>query len=239
MHEKEEQYRLLREAAEGSIEAKEKLVKNNLGLVKSVVYKLSLREYEQEDLIQVGCIGLVKAIERFDTGYNVMFSTYAIPLIMGEIKRYIRDDGRIKVSREIKSGIIRLKTSREKLEKVLGRAPKLSEVAEEMSIDIEALLNLMEAEKNICSIGSLDEPEGRDSMENEIRATNGEEEQLDRIMLKAIISRLPSRERQLIILRYYKDMTQREIAEVMGISQVHVSRLEKKILEKMGSELGA
>ncbi|MDO4481656.1 MAG: SigB/SigF/SigG family RNA polymerase sigma factor [Bacillota bacterium] len=237
MHEKEEQYRLLTEAAKGSEAAREELVRNNLGLVKSIACRFSCSGYEWEDLVQVGCIGLVKAIERFDTAFDVMFSTYAMPLILGEIKRYIRDDGRIKFSRELKSGIVRLKNSRERLSKELGRSPKLSEIAEAMDTDRDSILNLMEAERTMYNIGSLDDPEGGDRAERDSRIICGEEEQIDRIMLKSMIETLPPRERQIIILRYYKDMTQSEIARIMGISQVHVSRLEKKILAKMGAAL--
>lgn len=237
MHEKEEQYRLLREAAGGSEEAREELVRNNLGLVKSIAYRFSGCGYEWEDLMQVGCIGLVKAIERFDTSFGVMFSTYAMPLILGEIKRYIRDDGRIKVSREVKTGIVKLKNSRERLSKELGRSPKLSEIAEAMDTDRDSVLYLMEAERTMYSIGSLDDPESCDREDRDSRSICGEEEQIDRIMLKSLIEMLPPRERQLIVLRYYKDMTQSEIADIMGISQVHVSRLEKKILAKMGKAL--
>ena len=238
MHEKEEQYRLLREAAEGSEEAKEMLVKNNLGLVKSIAYRFTGYGYEWEDLIQVGCIGLVKAIERFDTSFEVMFSTYAMPLILGEIKRYLRDDGRIKVSREVKTGIIKLRGSRERLTKELGRSPKLSEICADMETDQNTVLALLETERSMYSIGSLDDPDSFDKEERDRKSICGEEDQIDRIMLKSIIENLPPRERQIIILRYYKDMTQSEIANILGISQVHVSRLEKKTLSKIGEFFG-
>ncbi|MBR6700579.1 MAG: SigB/SigF/SigG family RNA polymerase sigma factor [Firmicutes bacterium] len=238
MHEKEEQYRLLREAAKGSEEARETLVKNNLGLVKSIAYRFTGYGYEWEDLIQVGCIGLIKAIERFDTSFEVMFSTYAMPLILGEIKRYIRDDGRIKVSREVKTGIIKLRNSRERLTKALGRSPKLSEICEDMEMERDTVLTLMETERSMYNIGSLDDPDSYDKEERDRKNICGEEDQIDSIMLKSIIEELPPRERQIIILRYYKDMTQAEIAGILGISQVHVSRLEKKTLSKIGESFG-
>jgi len=238
VYEKEEQYRLLREAAKGSEEARETLVENNLGLVKSIAYRFTGYGYEWEDLIQVGCIGLIKAIERFDTSFEVMFSTYAMPLILGEIKRYIRDDGRIKVSREVKTGIIKLRNSRERLTKSLGRSPKLSEICEDMEMERDTVLVLMETERGMYNIGSLDDPDSYDKEERDRKNVCGEDDQIDRIMLKSIIEDLPPRERQIIILRYYKDMTQAEIAGILGISQVHVSRLEKRTLSKIGESFG-
>lgn len=238
MYEKEEQYRLIEAAANGSGEAKEELVKNNLGLVKSIARRFSGYGYEWEDLVQVGCIGLIKAIERFDVSFDVMFSTYAMPLIVGEIKRYIRDDGRIKLSREMKSGIIKLRAARESLSKASGESPKLSEIAALMETDAETVIALMEAERSVYSMGSLDDPESFEREEHDRKCCCGEDEQIDRIILNGIIENLPPRERQIIILRYYKDLTQSEIARLLGISQVHVSRLEKKVLAKICESFG-
>lgn len=232
---KEEQYRLLSEVRAGNEDAKEQMVLLNMGLVKSVVTRFSGKGLEWDDLMQIGSIGLVKAIERFDPSFDVMFSTYAIPMILGEIKRYIRDDGRIKLSRDMKTSILRLRKEREAFCHAEGRQPKLSELAGRMEISVEDLLAILEAETSFTSIESLDDPQTYESAEFDSHLQEGEDKQIDSIMLRSIIENLPPRERQIIILRYFKDMTQSEIAKLLDISQVHVSRLEKKILKKIGA----
>lgn len=232
----EEIHEIILEAQAGNEEAKEYVIEENIGLVKSVASKFLNTGYEWEDLFQIGCIGLVKAVERFDATYNVRFSTYAVPLIIGEIKRFLRDDGRIKVSRDVKSGIKKLKDAEEMLFYKLGRHPKISELAEAMEMKSEDIVFLMEANSSFNNIESMDDTERKDIFFKEPQ-TNEEEKKINLITLKNIISNLKERDRQIIVLRYFKDMTQQEVAEILNISQVQVSRLEKKILEILKEEI--
>lgn len=238
MFEKEEQYRLLKEVSDGSEFAKEELVSRNMGLVKSIAFRFSKYGYETEDLVQTGCIGLVKAIERFDMSYDVKFSTYALPLIAGEIRRFIRDDGRIRISRDLKYDIMRMKNERERYIKEKGNAPKLSELEKSMGMSREKLLQIIEAEECMCGVSSLDDPDIADKGYGEYGEENEEEKRINKILIKGIIENLPPRERQIIIMRYYRGMTQSEIAEVLKISQVHVSRLERRTLAVMSEAFG-
>ena len=232
---KEEQYRLLSLARAGDHIAKEKMILLNQGLVKSIVAKFASGFQEWDDLMQIGYIGLIKAIERFDTSYDVMFSTYAVPLIVGEIKRHLRDDGRIKFSRDMKTKILLIKKIREQFAKEEGRQPKLSELAKLSELSMEELIEVLEGETALNSMESLDDPDHFETDKETSDSAKEEEHQIDTILLHSIIESLPMRERQIVILRYFKDMTQTEIAQVLEISQVHVSRLEKKILKKIGA----
>lgn len=242
---KEEQYRLLERARTGDsrekAEAREQLILMNLGLVKRIVCRFAGKGFEWDDLMQVGSLGLLKAIDRFDPSYDVMFSTYAVPMVLGELKRYIRDDGRIKISRDMKSAILKMRKEREEMTKQTGRPPRLSQLAERLAITVESLMEILEAEAGYQSVESLDDPvicEKIRQQGDEPEAAAGDEMQIDRILLHSIIENLPPRERQIIILRYFKDMTQTQVAELLHISQVHVSRLEKKILTKIGASFG-
>ncbi|MGI6751898.1 MAG: sigma-70 family RNA polymerase sigma factor [Anaerovoracaceae bacterium] len=233
---KEETYELIRRAKSGDEEAKELLICRNTGLVKKIALKFIGAGYELEDLIQVGYIGLLKAVERFDTGYGVMFSTYAVPMILGEVKRYLRDDGRIKVGRQMKQDIGNLKKAQDDFCHVNGRSPKISELAESMGISGEDVLSIMEAADALNNLESLDDPD-RPDYDNHDNYKEREEQQTDMVQLKSIIGNLPERERQIIVLRYFKDMTQQQIADLLGISQVQVSRMEKKVLEGLRREM--
>jgi RNA polymerase sporulation-specific sigma factor len=212
------------------------LVENNIGLVRSVVRRFLNRGCEYDDLIQIGSIGLLKAIKKFDSSYNVRFSTYAIPMIIGEIKRFLRDDGIIKVSRSLKEIANRAHITKETLEKDYGREPTISEIASVLEISKEDLVVAMES---VQSTGSLYETIHQDDgspilLIDRISCNEGEDiEVIDRLALKEVLSALEPKERQIIMLRYFKDMTQCQVAKVLGMSQVQVSRVEKKIIGKL------
>jgi RNA polymerase sporulation-specific sigma factor len=231
----EETMELIKRAQNGDEEAQKKLVENNIGLVRSVLKKFSNRGYETEDLFQLGCIGLLKAIQKFDTSYEVKFSTYAVPMIIGEIKRFLRDDGIIKVSRSLKQTANKAKSVKETLSKKLGREPTIEEIAEELHIDKEDIVMALDSNHQPEYLYDvIHQNDGSPIYLIDKVGNEGEDlEVLDRITLKEVISRLKPRDRQIIIMRYFKDKTQTEVAEMLGISQVQVSRIEKRVLENM------
>ncbi len=233
---KETTYELIRRAQEGDQEAKTLLTQQNTGLVKAIALKFSSAEYETEDLIQIGYMGLLKAIEKFDPSYDVMFSTYAVPMIMGEIKRFFRDNGKIKISRALKSEIYTLKQMEDKLSLQLGHPPRVSQLAEALAMDQEHVLEIMEAAEQLSHVASLDNQLARQEYEN-VRTVGSPEGELDVMMMKQELIELKPKERQVILLRYYRDMTQQEIGNLLHISQVQVSRIEKKALAKMRAGL--
>jgi len=230
---KEETYALIERAKSGDEEARELLVSQNTGLVKSLALKYLGAGYELEDLVQIGYMGLLKSIERFDASYDVMFSTYAVPMILGEIKRYIRDDGRIKVSRQMKLEIKQMNQIRDEYYNQHGVYPKLSYISKEMDISSEKVLELIEAADALYNVASIDDPESTKQYSTGTGEGYRDEETnlVDAIYLKNIIGRLAEKERKIIILRYFRDMTQQQIADLLGISQVQVSRIEKRVLE--------
>ncbi|MFA5634504.1 MAG: SigB/SigF/SigG family RNA polymerase sigma factor [Anaerovoracaceae bacterium] len=233
---KEDTYRLIKEAQSGNGAAREQLIEQNTGLVKNIALKFIGTGYEFEDLLQIGFIGLLKAVDRFDTQYNVMFSTYAVPMILGEIKRYLRDDGRVKISRQIKQDVRNMKKACDEFCHVHGRSPKVSELAEQMDISVEDVLLLMEASDAMSTPESLDDPDRPETgADSEYRES--EQRRVDLIYLKSAIGRLAERERQVIVLRYFRDMTQQQIADRLGISQVQVSRIEKKVLSNLREQM--
>lgn len=225
---------LIKRAQAGEKEAREVLIEQNLGLVHHIVRRFMGRGFELEDLFQIGVIGLIKAIDKFNDSYDVKFSTYAVPLITGEIKRFIRDDGMVKVSRTIKENGVKVKYARERLHSRLGREPVLSEVAEETSLTVEEVMLAVEANVQVESIyKSVYQNDGNEIYMIDQLADEGKDEQeslLNHLVVRQLIGSLPENEQKLIILRYYQDKTQTEVARIMGISQVQVSRLEKKIL---------
>lgn len=232
---------LIRRAQAGEKEAREVLIEQNLGLVHHIVRRFLGRGFEMEDLFQIGVIGLMKAIDKFNAAYDVKFSTYAVPLITGEIKRFIRDDGMVKVSRTVKENGIKVKYAREKLHSRLGREPALSEVAQETSLTAEEVMLAMEANVQVESIyKSVYQNDGNEIYMIDQLADEGKDEQervLNHLVVRQLIGGLPENEQKLIILRYYQDKTQTEVARIMGISQVQVSRLEKKILLEMREKM--
>ena len=232
---------LIGRAQAGEKEAREILIEQNLGLVHHIVKRFLGRGYEAEDLFQIGVIGLIKSIDKFNTDYDVKFSTYAVPLITGEIKRFIRDDGMVKVSRNLKENGMRIKYARERLSGSLNREPTLSEVAQEASLTVEEVVLAMEANVHVESIyQSVYQNDGNEIFMVDQLADEGKNEQetvLDQLVVKQLIGELPQKEQKLIRLRYYQEKTQTEVAKALGISQVQVSRLEKKILLDMRQKM--
>ena len=227
---------LLMKAQAGDKEAREQLVQKNIGLVKSIVSRYTARGVEKEDLIQIGMIGLIKAIDNFDTTYEVRFSTYAVPMIAGEIRRFLRDNGAIKVSRSIKDHRVAVNRSRERLIEKLGREPTIHEIAEDVGLSMEDILLAVNSGQEVASLQQMIyEGDGSSiRLMGRLSAHSGEgDASLDRMMLADSLSALEQRERELIVLRFYYDQTQSQIAKRMGVSQVQVSRLEKRILRKM------
>lgn len=233
MHGDEEIGVLLSQARQGSSDAKEQLIERNLNLVRSIVHRFTGRGYEWDDLFQIGCIGLIKAIERFDPSFSVRFSTYAVPMIIGEIRRYIRDDSPVKVSRPLKELAYRVHRAQEKLQGSLGREPTIGEVAEELALSPQEIAEALEAAQPIASLYDQTHFEDGDPLHrmDQIGCDPGHDvAAIDNIALKEILSRLPPRERMVIQLRFFEDKTQTEIARLIGLSQVQVSRIEKQAL---------
>ncbi len=227
---------LIANAQQGDKEAREVLIKNNLGLVHSIVRRFVGRGVETEDLFQIGTIGLMKAIDHFDLGFDVKFSTYAVPLITGEIKRFLRDDGMIKVSRTLKEQSRRLDLIRRSMQVNLKREPTLKELEAESGMSMEEIVMATESERQVESIYAP--VYQNDGSQVELADMLGKEDTekeklLNHMLLKQLLGRLDEKESMLIRMRYFQDKTQTEVAKCMGISQVQVSRLEKKILLSM------
>ena len=227
---------LSKKSHDGDKKAREQLVEENVGLVWCVVKRFYGRGTEAEDLFQIGSIGLLKAIDKFDLSYEVKFSTYAVPMISGEIKRFLRDDGMIKVSRSLKELSYKIFQTREALTGSLGREPTLEELANTMNVDKEEIVQAMEAGGEVESLYKpIHQKEG-----NEIRLVDKLEEKerkeekiLDHMLLAQLLESLDKEERQLIYLRYFADETQSQVGKKLGISQVQVSRMEKRIIENL------
>lgn len=231
---------LIQKSHAGDEEARARLVEENAGLVWSVVKRFFHRGVETDDLFQIGNIGLLKAIDKFDTSYDVKFSTYAVPMISGEIKRFLRDDGMIKVSRSLKELAYKAYLCQERLTEKWGREPTLSEIAGEMGVECEELTMALDASGEIESLYKpVYAKDGQEIslMDKIAKCTNEEEEILDHMLLGQLLGALNKEERQLIYLRYFADQTQTQVGKEMGISQVQVSRLEKKILKRMRQQL--
>ena len=227
---------LIEQSHEGDKDARDTLVEKNMGLVYTVARRFCGRGCEMEDLIQIGSIGLIKAIDKFDPCFEVKFSTYAVAMITGEIKRFLRDDGLIKVSRSLKETAVKVCMAREKLEKHYGREPTLEEVSMEVGVAREDIVMAMES---VTEIESLHKPvyqgDGNAiSLMDGIKEEKDEgEELLNHMFLNTLLGTLEEKERRLLHFRYFEEMTQVQVAEKMKMTQVQVSRLEKKILEKL------
>ena len=219
----------------GDVEAMEELVRCNMALVRSIVKKYVNRGVEYDDLYQIGSMGLVKAVKNFDPAYNVRFSTYAVPMIAGEIKRYLRDDGMIKVSRSLKELAGKAAAAQVELSSRLGRDPGIQELAEYMGENPEDISMAMDASRPHISIYEPVYGDEGDAlvMDKLSGSSDGDDDALDRIMLQQLMSILEPREQKIIMLRYFRDKTQSEIAASLGISQVQVSRLESRIMKKL------
>ncbi|WP_068671959.1 RNA polymerase sporulation sigma factor SigF [Oceanobacillus sp. Castelsardo] len=221
------------QSQQGNREARDILVEKNVRLVWSVVQRFINRGYDPDDLFQIGSIGLIKSIDKFDLSYDVKFSTYAVPMIIGEIQRFIRDDGSIKVSRSLKEIGNKIRRKKDELTKQLGRSPTVNEIAEALEITPEDVVHAQEASKSPHSIHETVFENDGDPITLLDQIADNDTKWFDKLTLQEAIKNLNERERLIIYLRYYKDQTQTEVAERLGISQVQVSRLEKKILKEM------
>lgn len=235
VHLKDDELRsLIKRSQSGDQEARDRIVQSNLRLVWSVVQRFLNRGYEPDDLYQIGCIGLLKSVDKFDLSFEVKFSTYAVPMIIGEIQRFIRDDGTVKVSRSLKELANKIRRAKDDLTKVLGRVPTINELAEHLELTPEDIIMAQEANRNPSSIHeTVYENDGDPITLLDQIADQSDTKWFDQIALKEAIRGLDERERLIVFLRYYKDQTQSEVASRLGISQVQVSRLEKKILRQM------
>ena len=235
----DEMTELLRRTKQGDMDARERLIRGNLRLVLSVLQRFTSRGENMDDLFQVGCIGLIKAIDNFDPAQPVRFSTYGVPMIIGEIRRFLRSEGMVKVSRPIRELAWKAYAVRERLERENGRDPTLAEIVGELDVTVEEIVEAMESGAEVESLQkTIYQGENHDIslMDRIPEKENGQEKLLNRIFLEELLGRLPAKERQLIYMRYFQDMTQAQIAGKLGISQVQVSRMEKKILRQMRME---
>ncbi len=223
---------LIENSQSGDIAARDELVTSNQRLVWAVVQRFLGRGYEPDDLFQIGCIGLMKAVDKFDLSYEVKFSTYAVPMIIGEIQRFLRDDSTVKVSRSVKETARHIRRTRDELAKQLGRQPQIGEVAEALGIEPAEVVLAQEAMRQPASIHeTVFENDGDPIYLMDQIADTEQEKWFDKLALHDAVSRLPERERLIVYMRFFQDKTQSEVAEVLNISQVQVSRLEKRILQ--------
>ena len=229
-------YGEIRRARQGDREAAGKLVEENAGLIWSVARRYFGRGIDPEDLYQLGCVGFLKAIEGFDESFGTRFSTYAVPKISGEIRRFLRDDGMVKVSRGIKEQAAQIRMARIELEQRLGREPTLSELSRETGMSPE---DIAFAETATGPAESLQRESGEDgfTLELVLGDYGSEEKMVEHVALRAAIEQLPERERQVVALRYYHGMTQQNCAKVMHVSQVQISRLERRAVELLREKL--
>lgn len=231
---------LISHAHEGDKAARDRLVSDNLGLVHIVVRRFENRGHDREELFQIGCIGLMKAIDKFDLSLNLAFSTYAVPMITGEIRRFLRDDGMVKVSRTLKENGYRISKAKEYLAGELEREPSLMEVAAATGLSVEEIVMATEANREIESIYQpVYEKDGNEMLliDQIGGAYQGDEPEkeavLDHLVIQQLLESLEERERQLLKLRYFENKTQTEVAKMMGMTQVQVSRMEKKTLYRL------
>ena len=228
---------LIARSQSGDQTAKEELVNENAGLIWSVVRRFLGRGTESEDLYQLGCLGFLKAVDGFDLSYGTQFSTYAVPKIAGEIRRFLRDDGAVKVSRSIKERAAVIKTVRNQLISALGREPTVQEISRQTGLSIE---DIAMAETATSAVESIQQQAGDEgfTLENILSDTESEEVLLERLSLRQAIDRLPEREAMVIKLRYYHGLTQDRVSKVLDVSQVQVSRIEKKALGRLREMMG-
>ena len=227
---------LLEAARGGDNDACERMMEENAGLIWSVVRRYYGRGTDPEDLYQLGCLGFLKAVRGFDPAFGCQFSTYAVPKIAGEIRRYLRDDGAVKVSRGVKERAGTIRQARDRLSHTLGREPTLSELSAETGLEPE---DIAAAEEASLPVASLQMEAGEDgfTLESMLGTDGMEEGVVERLALRGAIDALPERERQVIFLRYYKNLTQDKTAKVLGVSQVQISRIERKAMEHLRKEL--
>ena len=234
--------KIIENAQSGSKDDMTRLIEENNGLIWSIVRRFNGRGYDIEDLYQIGCIGFIKAIQRFDTSFEVRLSTYAVPYILGEIKRYIRDDGPIKVSRSIKELNIKILELQKEYFRKYGRDIKVEEISKELRISKEEITMALDSSKPVDSIENAKYTDNKTDKTVSIldQISTGKDEQTEianRITIKNLISELNDNEKEIILLRYYKQKTQMQVSRILGITQVQVSRIERKVLEKMRRKL--
>ena len=227
---------LLEAARKGDNDACERMMEENAGLIWSVVKRYYGRGTDPEDLYQLGCLGFLKAVRGFDSAYGCQFSTYAVPKIAGEIRRYLRDDGAVKVSRGVKERAAAIRQARVRLSQRLGREPTLSELSAETGLEPE---DIAAAEEASLPVASLQMKAGEDgfTLESMLGTEGMEEGVVERLALRGAVEALPERERQVIFLRYYKNLTQEKTAKVLGVSQVQISRIERKAMGRLRQAL--
>ena len=223
---------LIAKSQSGDQDAAQALVEENSGLIWSVAKRFMGRGAEPDDLYQLGCLGFIKAVDGFDLQYGTQFSTYAVPKIAGEIRRFLRDDGAIKVSRTLKEQATAIKSTRNRLTNALGREPTIQEISRQTGLTPEEIALAETATAGTESIQRETGDEGF-SLENVLTDTESEERMVERIALKQALDRLPEREAMVVRLRYYHSLTQERIAKVLQVSQVQVSRIEKKAIERL------
>lgn len=230
---------LITKSKGGDNEATEKLVSGNFPLIKAIVKRYLGKGVEYDDLYQIGCLGFLKAIKNFDPKFDVRFSTYAVPMIAGEIKRFLRDDGSIKVSRSIKTLAIKLKAFIEKYKKENNTSPTIELLAQEFHVDKESVVVALDSCQQTISMHAKvdDDDPNSQNLIDKILVVDKSDEMLDKFILKTEITKLPEKEKKLILLRYFRGKTQGEVAEILDISQVQVSRLESKIIESLKEKL--
>lgn len=227
---------LIKQAHQGDKDARDRIVKENVGLIWSIVRRYKGRGCELEDLFQIGCIGMLKAIDKFDLSYEVQFSTYAVSLIAGEIKRFLRDDGMVKVSRSLKENGWKIHQATEKLSQKLGREATIEEIAVATDLSSEDIVMALEANVEVESIyKSVYQSDGNEIflVDRLPEEKDENEKMLNNMLLKQLLGELEESEKRLIDLRYFREMTQVQVAKILGVSQVQVSRMEKKILLKL------
>lgn len=231
---------LIGRAHQGDKEARDTIFKENTGLIYSVAKRFLGRGVEMEDLFQIGSIGLLKAVDKFDLSFEVKFSTYAVPMIAGEIRRFLRDDGMLKVTRSMKENCFRIAQEKEILGRTLGREPTMGELAEKLGMEPEEIAMTMESAAPVESIyKTVHQGEGNEILlaDRLEEKRDHQEKLLNRLLLEGMLEKLEKEERRLICMRYFQDMTQTEIAGRLGVSQVQVSRMEKRILNRLRSFL--
>ena len=231
---------LIRLSQMGDTGARNRVITENVGLIWSIVRRFLGRGQEADDLFQIGCIGLMKAVDKFELSYDVKFSTYAVPMITGEIKRFLRDDGMIKVSRTLKETAGRVRKVQEMLEGEYGREPTLAELADSLQLAEEEIVMALDSAAEVESLNkTIYHSDGSDIalMDKIAEEVDRNEQLVNHIALKKILSELDEREQSLIRMRFFEERTQTQVAEVLGVSQVQVSRMEKKLLLQMRSRL--
>jgi len=239
MLEHEETLKYIRLAQTGDENAKTILLEHNSPLIKSIIRRYRTSAVEYDDLYQLGCVGFLKAIKNFDEKFGVHFSTYAVPMIAGELKRFMRDDGYIKVSRIVKKQAMQIKKLSDEYRQNTGESPNIDYLAKKLNLDAQDIVFAMDSTKMPISLDAKCSGESKEKGQlliDKIIEVDNSEDVIDKFILKESIKLLSSREKQIIMLRYFRDKTQSEVAALLGISQVQVSRLEAKVIEKLAAK---